>query len=200
MSSSPAGPFSLSFQALFLSYKIRKEVSGTALCSWTTHSPPPWGTSLGVNRWMQVDLAQDSALPTAPQLSSPGMWGAAKMPGASRAMGIIQWRTLAPLRQLIAQCGWQRSAEQEEKDNSCACCHGNHSVCQLGGACWAAQQLNPALILPFQFAPLQAVACLGSTEAHPGDSKDPVIQEGLSRVAAVRGLEELRFPEYTENS
>lgn len=37
-------------------------------------------------------------------------------------------------RQPITQWGWQRSAEQEEKDNSCACCHSSFSICQLGGA------------------------------------------------------------------
>ncbi|KAK2508898.1 hypothetical protein MC885_008707, partial [Smutsia gigantea] len=43
-----------------------------------------------------------------------------------------------------------------------------------------------------------ALAWLGSTAAHPGDSKDSVIQQSLNRVAAVRGLQELRFPEHSK--
>lgn len=60
------------------------------------------------------------------------------MPVTSRAVGTVSQGTLAQLQQLITQWGWQRSAEQEEKNNGCACCHGSGSVCQLGGASHAA--------------------------------------------------------------
>ena len=120
------------------------------LCALGQPAHPFLGTSSSVNRWLHVDSAQDSVIPMS-HIPSLQVCGKKQLRCQAQA---AQWRQShrghwPSQRQLIAQWGWQRSAEQEEKDNSCARCHSSFSICQLGGAGQAALSNSPGPTLPF---------------------------------------------------
>ena len=120
------------------------------LCALGQPAHPSLGTSSSVNRWLQVDSTQDSVVPMS-HIPSLQLCRRKQLRCQAQA---AQWTQShrghwLSQRQSIAQCGWQRSAEQEEKDNSCACRHSSFSICQLGGAGCAALSNSPGPTLPF---------------------------------------------------